>query len=195
MLRVETDGDGRLARATSANPTAPRSWCWSTRTSRRPTSLSSPGIRAGRPRWSEGPGGPGAGEKPLTGDTADKVTKARKDKVSGGTVLRVETDLGRLTLRGARPQIRRHRGRCEGQQGPRASPAWRTSALPAGRRDLTRQSSHVLRERGPVVQTAGPHGCLHGEPSASCWLDPSTYVKTTVVVHSPFGGQTGGVRK
>ena len=42
-----------------------------------------------------GPGsGPGAGEKPLTGDTADKVTAATKDKVSGGTILRVETDAG-----------------------------------------------------------------------------------------------------
>jgi len=39
-------------------------------------------------------GGPGAGEKPLTGDTADKVTAAAKDKVSGGTILRVETDAG-----------------------------------------------------------------------------------------------------
>ena len=44
-----------------------------------------------------GPGGrrgPGAGERPLTGDTADKVTAAAKDKVSGGTILRVETDAG-----------------------------------------------------------------------------------------------------
>ncbi|HEV7805012.1 MAG TPA: hypothetical protein VGO80_04285 [Solirubrobacteraceae bacterium] len=31
-------------------------------------------------------------EKPLTGDTAAKVTAAAKAKVSGGTVLRVETD-------------------------------------------------------------------------------------------------------
>jgi hypothetical protein len=39
-------------------------------------------------------GGPGAGETPLTGTTADKVTAAAKDKVPGGTVLRVETDSG-----------------------------------------------------------------------------------------------------
>ncbi len=39
-------------------------------------------------------GGPGAGETPLTGDKADKVTAAAKDKVPGGTVLRVETDSG-----------------------------------------------------------------------------------------------------
>jgi uncharacterized membrane protein YkoI len=38
--------------------------------------------------------GPGGGETPLTGDTADKVTAAAKDKVPGGTVLRVETDSG-----------------------------------------------------------------------------------------------------
>ena len=46
-----------------------------------------------------GPGGPGHGgrggdETPLTGDTADKVTAAAKDKVPGGTILRVETDSG-----------------------------------------------------------------------------------------------------
>ena len=39
-------------------------------------------------------GGPGAGETPLNGDKADKVTAAAKDKVPGGTVLRVETDSG-----------------------------------------------------------------------------------------------------
>src|SRR5437867_1053681 len=38
------------------------------------------------------PGGHGPGETLLTGDTADKVRKAAQDKVSGGTVLRVETD-------------------------------------------------------------------------------------------------------
>jgi uncharacterized membrane protein YkoI len=51
-------------------------------------------------RGGHGPGGPGRhggpggrpDEKPLTGDTADKVTAAAKAKVSGGTVLRVETD-------------------------------------------------------------------------------------------------------
>jgi uncharacterized membrane protein YkoI len=38
--------------------------------------------------------GPGAGETALTGSTADKVTAAAKDKVPGGTILRVETDSG-----------------------------------------------------------------------------------------------------
>ena len=51
-----------------------------------------------RPGGGHGPGGPGggpgAGETPLTGDTADKVTAAAKDKVPGGTILRVETDSG-----------------------------------------------------------------------------------------------------
>jgi hypothetical protein len=40
------------------------------------------------------PGGPGQGETALTGEAADKVTAAAKDKVPGGTVLRVETDSG-----------------------------------------------------------------------------------------------------
>ena len=40
------------------------------------------------------PGGPGQGETPLTGETADKVTAAAKARVPGGTVLRVETDAG-----------------------------------------------------------------------------------------------------
>ncbi len=40
------------------------------------------------------PGGPGPGETPLTGEIADKVTAAAKEKVPGGTVLRVETDAG-----------------------------------------------------------------------------------------------------
>ena len=35
----------------------------------------------------------GKQEEPLTGDTADKVRKAALDKVSGGTVERVETDV------------------------------------------------------------------------------------------------------
>ena len=52
----------------------------------------------GGPGGGPGPGGPGggpgAGEKPLTGDTADKVTAAAKEKVSSGTILRVETDAG-----------------------------------------------------------------------------------------------------
>jgi uncharacterized membrane protein YkoI len=45
-----------------------------------------------------GPGGRGGGpggrsdEQPLTGDTASKVKAAAQAKVSGGTVLRVETD-------------------------------------------------------------------------------------------------------
>ena len=39
-------------------------------------------------------GGPGRGETPLTGETADKVTAAAKAEVPGGTVLRVETDAG-----------------------------------------------------------------------------------------------------
>ena len=53
------------------------------------------GGPGGPGRGPHGPGGgPGAGEKPLTGDTADKVTAAAKDKVSGGTILRVETDAG-----------------------------------------------------------------------------------------------------
>ena len=40
----------------------------------------------------EARGGPGAGEKPLTGATADKVKAAALKKVPGGTVIRVETD-------------------------------------------------------------------------------------------------------
>jgi len=48
-----------------------------------------------RDHGGRGPGGgPGGDETPLTGDTADKVTAAAKDKVPGGTVLRVETDSG-----------------------------------------------------------------------------------------------------
>lgn len=39
-----------------------------------------------------GGGGPGAGETPLTGETADKVTAAAQAEVPDGTVLRVETD-------------------------------------------------------------------------------------------------------
>ncbi len=39
-----------------------------------------------------GHGGPGNGETPLTGDDAAKATAAAKAAVSGGTVLRVETD-------------------------------------------------------------------------------------------------------
>jgi hypothetical protein len=46
----------------------------------------------GRGRGGPGHGGRGKGETPLTGDTADKVKQAALDKVSGGTVLRVETD-------------------------------------------------------------------------------------------------------
>jgi len=52
------------------------------------------GGRGGPGHGPGGRGGPGAGEKPLTGDTADKVTAAAKDKVPGGTILRVETDAG-----------------------------------------------------------------------------------------------------
>jgi uncharacterized membrane protein YkoI len=48
----------------------------------------------GGPGHRGGPGGRGGrgGEKALTGETAGKVTAAAKAKVSGGTVLRVETD-------------------------------------------------------------------------------------------------------
>jgi uncharacterized membrane protein YkoI len=48
----------------------------------------------GGPGHRGGPGGPGrrADEKPLTGETADKVKAAALAKVPGGTVLRVETD-------------------------------------------------------------------------------------------------------
>ena len=38
--------------------------------------------------------GPGPNEEALTGTAADKVTAAAKDKVPGGTILRVETDSG-----------------------------------------------------------------------------------------------------
>ena len=67
--------------------------------------------------------------------------------------------------------------------------------------------SMALRYQGFTVETAADgrsapgrncassHFCRHGELSASCWVDPSMYVKITVVVHSPLGGQTGGVRK
>ena len=41
-----------------------------------------------------GPGGPGRGERPLTGATAEKVEAAALARVKGGTVLRVETDRG-----------------------------------------------------------------------------------------------------
>jgi uncharacterized membrane protein YkoI len=53
-------------------------------------------VREGGPRG--GPGGPRGGpggrsdEKELTGETASKVKAAAQAKVSGGTVLRVETD-------------------------------------------------------------------------------------------------------
>lgn len=39
------------------------------------------------------------------------------------------------------------------------------------------------------------HFPRHGDPSVSCSLEPSMYVKVTLVVHSPLGGHTGGVRK
>lgn len=45
-------------------------------------------------RGPHGPGGPGMGETPLTGDTAAKVKAAAEAKVDGGTVLRTETDRG-----------------------------------------------------------------------------------------------------
>jgi uncharacterized membrane protein YkoI len=50
-----------------------------------------PGGHGGRGHG--GPGGP-SNEKALTGDTAAKVKAAALDKVSGGTVLRVESDNG-----------------------------------------------------------------------------------------------------
>jgi uncharacterized membrane protein YkoI len=46
----------------------------------------------GGPGGRHGDSGARPSEKPLTGDTDDKVTAAAKAKVSGGTVLRVETD-------------------------------------------------------------------------------------------------------
>jgi hypothetical protein len=39
-------------------------------------------------------GGPGAGEEPLTGETADKVRAAALEEVPGGTIIRLETDAG-----------------------------------------------------------------------------------------------------
>ncbi len=39
-----------------------------------------------------GMGGPGAGETPLTGEEAEKVTAAAQAEIPDGTVLRVETD-------------------------------------------------------------------------------------------------------
>jgi uncharacterized membrane protein YkoI len=52
------------------------------------------GPGRGGPGHRGGPGRPGGrpGEKALTGDTAAKVKAAAEQKVSGGTVLRVETD-------------------------------------------------------------------------------------------------------
>ena len=41
-----------------------------------------------------GPGGPGHGERALTGATAEKVKAAALTRVPGGTVIRVETDRG-----------------------------------------------------------------------------------------------------
>jgi uncharacterized membrane protein YkoI len=41
-----------------------------------------------------GPGGPGAGETPLTGDTKDKVEAAVLDKYAGATIERTETNAG-----------------------------------------------------------------------------------------------------
>ena len=38
--------------------------------------------------------GPGAGEEPLTGETADKVKAAALEEVPGGTIIRLETDAG-----------------------------------------------------------------------------------------------------
>jgi uncharacterized membrane protein YkoI len=38
--------------------------------------------------------GPGAAEKALTGDTADKVRAAALEEVPGGTIIRLETDAG-----------------------------------------------------------------------------------------------------
>jgi uncharacterized membrane protein YkoI len=41
-----------------------------------------------------GPGGPGRGERALTGATAEKVKAAALARIPGGTVMRVETDRG-----------------------------------------------------------------------------------------------------
>lgn len=51
-----------------------------------PTSSSQPAAPG------NGPMGPGAGETPLTGTEAEKVTAAAQEAVPGGTILRVETD-------------------------------------------------------------------------------------------------------
>jgi uncharacterized membrane protein len=62
----------------------------------RSTATAGPGAPAGYGRGGPGPGdcGPGRGETPLTGETAEKVEAAALARVKGGTVLRVETDRG-----------------------------------------------------------------------------------------------------
>ena len=52
-----------------------------------------PGGRGGKDH-SHGPGGPGAGETPLTGDTKDKVEAAVLAKYAGATIERTETNAG-----------------------------------------------------------------------------------------------------
>jgi hypothetical protein len=52
------------------------------------------GLPGGRGGKDHGPGGPGAGETPLTGDTKDKVEAAVLDKYAGATIERTETNAG-----------------------------------------------------------------------------------------------------
>ena len=51
-----------------------------------------PGTSGGQGHWNGGRGGQRSDETLLTGDTASKVTAAAEARVSGGTIVRVETD-------------------------------------------------------------------------------------------------------
>jgi uncharacterized membrane protein YkoI len=88
VLRVETDADGsayeaHVRKSDSTEVVVKVNKAFEV------TAVDEAGAFGGHGR---GPGGPGGGETPLTGDTATKVEQAARDKVSGGTVLRVETD-------------------------------------------------------------------------------------------------------
>ena len=92
VLRVESNGDGSGYHAHVRKSDGTEVVVLVNKDFEATDVLDHPGFGRGGGPGGGPPGGPGAGEKPLTGDTADKVTKAAQDKVSGGTVLRVETD-------------------------------------------------------------------------------------------------------
>ena len=121
-----TQGLASSASARSArSPSAARPWPTPrartpprSRARRRPPRTRRPG--AGRPAAARPArtSGATASATALTGDTASKVKATALAKVPGGTVERVATDADHgSTLRGARPQGRRHRARGPRQQG------------------------------------------------------------------------------